>query len=427
MSADGTVKLIEDALKSTRNLHRLILAVSLVTLVFSFSLRVSESERLQKAVVDELIDTDFTRYSDWLEPKLDAAISEYLRPAVQPLDDSLRDDVLAFNFQHITDALIQPAHVGQILVDQLVLANMSAASLSALDALNGLSLERNVQISVPQLGEIEDELRVFFERNSGFGKRIDSVLVTINDFDYDTDSFHPGDTITTTLYFELRDAVAVAGSPVFQAYFESKLIELPNTSFLAWLRETNNVGAIAVRDNRLLFAPSLNDLPRGFREEALGSLSLRLANDIQRAGPEARSATILGTEVPGLLIVLAAPLTLMALTYYFVSHAAHIARVAEHRAEEIVGFAWLPLTMTDWRFRGIERRIPGYVVELVFSLVFLPVLSLATLFLKLYQFGGVSLATGVLIGLAIVWVIVFAWYARSAVLRIRNALANVQN
>lgn len=415
--------MIEDALKSTRNLHRLILAVSLVTLVFSLSLGGSEDQRAQKMVIDKLIDTNFAAYQTWLDDKVEAAIAQHLPPAVQPLKASLSDnDVLVFNLDRLTDALSRPAHVGQVLVDQLVLSNLSAATLTQLDALNGLSLGHNVQITVPRLSELQGELLLFFEDNPDAGKRIDEIRVDINEFDFTAQSFYPGETITTMLYFELHDAVTVASAPVFQAYFDSDIVELPNTSFMTWLQETELGPAIDVRDDHMVFAPSLNPLPRGFEEEPLGRLSLRLVDEILKAGPEARKATILGTEVPGLLIVLAAPLTLMALVYYFVSHTTHIARLVETQADEMLGFAWLPITMGQWQVPWTNWRIPGHKAELLFSLVLLPVGALLALYIKLNQFGDVSVATSVLLGIAVVWIVTFAWFAGGVIDRIRKIL-----
>lgn len=79
--------MIEDALKSTRNLHRLIIGVSLAVLVFSLSVYLPDEKIRQKSAIDALLDIDFLAYEIWLQDKLEAEIKKQVIPAVQPLRD----------------------------------------------------------------------------------------------------------------------------------------------------------------------------------------------------------------------------------------------------------------------------------------------------------------------------------------------------
>ena len=89
--------MIEDALKSTRNLHGLILVVSLVTLIFSLSLKVEETKRTQKLEVDALLRTDFLAYETWLSAKLQPAIDENLGPAARASKRRLKTSAWSSN------------------------------------------------------------------------------------------------------------------------------------------------------------------------------------------------------------------------------------------------------------------------------------------------------------------------------------------
>lgn len=413
--------MIEDALKSTRNLHRLILAVSLVTLVFSLSLRPPDQQRKQKAIIDALIDIDFSSYDVWLKPKLDEAIASWLEPATEPVVKSLESgNYPVFLREDIVDALRTPAHIGKLLIEELILKDVSTASLTQLNALNGFALAANVQITVPRVEGVVTELTAFLEDNPGAGKRIANAQVTISPYDSVGESFLPGKTVTGTLYFELVDAVAVGSAPVFQVTFDADIIEIPHTSFLAWLEQAELSPIVEIRAEKVIFAGSLAEAPRGFFQEKLGTLSLRLADEIKSAGPEKRTASILGTQVPGLLIVLAAPLTLMALMYYLVSHTAHLARLARRHSSEMAGFAWLPITMTEWPIPGTTRYIRGNIFELLMSLAVLPIVSLTVMYWKLDVFGGISLPTKLLIAGSILWILVFWRSVRREIEQIRQ-------
>ncbi|MDZ7710865.1 MAG: hypothetical protein U5K36_13015 [Roseovarius sp.] len=70
-------------------------------------------------------------------------------------------DAEVVNDFELIDRFRQPVHVGRVLVEELVLSNMSAATLNQLDALNGLDLERDVQVVLPR-ADIANEIGQFF-------------------------------------------------------------------------------------------------------------------------------------------------------------------------------------------------------------------------------------------------------------------------
>ena len=415
--------MIEDALKSTRNLHRLILAVSLVTLVFSLSLNSEETKRAQKAAIDALRQVNFLAYETWLSAKLQLRIDEALGPAIAPIESALEGVDLVLLLDEISKVLREPAHVGRLLTEDLVLSNASAATLSQFEALNDLQLARDVQITVPDLAPLVPKLLDFFETRGTTVWRIENAMVTTEFSESIGTSFVPLDRLTAMLYFELVDSASVAGAPVFQGRFDTTVVEVPDTSFLSWLAEAELGSAVDIVDGRVKFAPLLSGASYSFREEKLGTLSLRLAEEIAAAGPEKHTATILGTQVPGLLVVLAAPLTLMVLTYYFVSHTTHVSRLVERHAKEIRGFAWLPIAISHWRVPGLARPIPGHRIELLASAGLLPLAALSALYVKLRSFGDVSAPASLLLLVASLWIASSWWIAQRKVDLIRELLA----
>jgi len=344
--------MIEDALKSTRVLHRLILGVSLVTLVFSLSMRLTHEQRDYKTAIDALLDTDFSAYLTWLQPKLDAQIKRLVLPAIAPLREQLdKGGHLMFNLDEISNTLETPFHVGRISVEELVLSDLSSATLTQLNALNGLSLQEDVQLLVPQIEPLLAAIELFLLENPEAGKRVDNARATIgfDNLDFNAETFLPGESVSAALYFELVDAVSVGAAPVFQANFDANIMTIPQTSFLSWVEQSAMTSVVVQNNANLVFAPRLANAPRGYHQEQLGLLSLRLADEIKAAGPEQQSAPIFGTTVPGQLLVFAAPLILMSLVYYLFYHTAHLARLAPQHAREMATFAWLPISMTPIR------------------------------------------------------------------------------
>lgn len=402
--------MIEDALKSTRNLHRLIVAVSLITLVFSLSLNLPRDKIALKEAIDRLIETDFLAYDQFVQEKVGQFAQANLRPIGQHVNERLdAGGRRIFQLRHIGEVLAEPLHIGKLLIDELVLKDVAAASLTQLDALNGLDLGRNVQVLKPQAADLVELIEAFLNQHDQGTKRVESVRAGIGDFDFTAQSFLPDDTATPALYFELRDSVLSGGAPVFNESFGADIETLSETSFLYWVQQTfKRDDPIAVQGRKLVFLPELSEIPTGLREEKLGALSLRLDDEIKSRGPENLSATILGTQVPGLLIVLASPTVLLFLSYYLMQHTSHLRDLPTDDMQAFRQFAWLPLALPGGRQATQENamRMPSpWALETVATIIILPVVSLFVLYVQLNQFGGLKLyhalllvATSLIIG-----------------------------
>lgn len=415
--------MIEDALKSTRNLHRLIIGVSLAVLVFSLSISSAQDKIRQKNSIDTLIDINFLEYESWLDSHLDAEIRTRVLPATEPLQKFLNDSShLIFGLDNIADVLQKPAHIGQFLVGESLLSSVSAANLTSLAALNGLSLDQDVQITVPQVEGLIAQLEDFLNSNGATGKRITSAMNSITDDSPLLATFLPDTATVAFLSFELTDTSVAAATPVFQGLYEFDLITIPDTSFISWVDQKKLLPHVRTTNNELQFLPDLEPLPKGYSEEPLGKLSLRLEDEIRSAGPDQRTIKILGTEVPGRLLVLAAPLILLALLYYFKSHLSHICRMSSAHAEEMIGFSWLPLNANVWQIPRTSFTGSAHVVEIVSTLALLPIGALVVMYVRLGLFGSVHWGTALLIGITCMFAILICYMSLQDVRSIRNRL-----
>ncbi len=389
--------MLGDALKSTRNLHRLVITVSLITLLFSSSLDLPRETIQWKSLVDQLIEADFLAYEDFVEEK----VAEFMQANLAPIGTNVTGKLEAlnlpvFNLHHVGDVLTKPIHVGKIEVRELPLSEVSAANLVSLDALNGLELDREVQVLVPQTKDLVEKISDYLHDVGETGRRVDEVRVGVDVFDEAAQSFLPGESVTPSLSFELHDTVTLGSIPIFSALFTAKIETLQNTSFLHWInRELGGSPIVRIEDGNITFLPTLTRLPKGYREEKLGLLSKALAGDVERAGPKNLSASILGTQVPGLLIIYASPTILLFLAYYFMQHSAHLSKIVNDDPSTFRQFAWLPLAVQSAvRIRTNGRKsiqLPAWLLETITTVIVLPVLALTVLYFQLHQFGGLTL------------------------------------
>ena len=421
--------MIEDALKSARTLHRLIMTVALVTIVFSLSISLPTDKTRQKELIDGLIGTDFKAYLSYVETLVAAEQAATLKPIGDALSASLESgDHLIFNLGAIGDAIAKPLHIGRILVEDLNLNDVANASIASLNALNGLSLDKNVQILVPRTDELEPEIRSFLSENGGAGKRVDEVRFSIDDFGFVAETFLPGDEHFIGSYFEVLDGVRIGGAPVFSASFLGDVKELPNSSLLNWMKAQGfDEDLVSISDDEISFATELAGAPSGFLNEKLGVLSLRLGDEIAQSGPARQSVSILGTSVPGTLVIFASPLILFALSYYFLSHTAHLSRICEANEADFDQFAWLPLSHKAAASIKVTKRwgisLSAGLFEALSSGVLLPAAAIALLYGRLSQFGNLTDLQVACMAASALGVVCFGLLAMARINRIREHLS----
>ncbi|MEM9604038.1 MAG: hypothetical protein AAGA11_14320 [Pseudomonadota bacterium] len=388
--------MIEDALKSTRTLHRLIMTVSLVTIVFALSVERPADTARQQALVNGLIGLDLSPYDAFVAEKVESAREAVLQPIADQIAKHFDEQAhLVFGLDTLAAAFAEPIHVGKVLVADTVLSEVDNASVISLNALNGLSLTANAQVLVPRVDGLLDEIDAFIRDNPGAGRRVAGIDLALTDFSFVAESFLPGESVTVGLHFELLDAVRVGGVPVFSASFEADIIELENSDFVTWVRSQSfDDTVVTVRGDELVFAPTLADDGGVLRTDKLGVLSQRLADNLAASSPTARSVSILGTTIPGSLAIFASPLILLSLCSYFCAHTRHLTRIVDQEPALFTTFAWLPLSLRGrlelpWTRQRILVFAAGAFESLV-SAGALPALALGLLFLRLNAFGNLS-------------------------------------
>lgn len=405
------------------------MTVALVTIVFSLSISLPVDKTRQKELIDGLIASDFKSYQSFV----DTLVFKEQQATLQPIGDALTKSLeggehLIFNLNKIGEALTTPVHVGRVLVEDLNLNTVADASITSLNALNGLSLDRNVQILIPRTGELEPEIQTFLAENGGTGKRVDEIRFSIDDFGFVAETFLPGNEHFIGVYFEILDAVRLGGAPVFSASFIGDVVEIPNSSLLSWMATQGfDEDIVIISDGAVSFAPELAGAPPGFLNEKLGVLSLRLTDEIAQSGPAKQSVSILGTSVPGTLVIFASPLILLALSYYFASHTGHLCRICNKDEEAFDQFAWLPLSHKVAASIKVTKRwginLSVGLFEALLSGILLPAAAIALLYGRLSQFGNLTHLQVACMAASALGVICFGLLAMDRINRIREHLS----
>ena len=389
--------MLEDALKSTRMMHRLIMAVSTATLVFSLSLTHPEEELAQKAAIEALVNIDFISYRRFVAEH----VRQYEIETLESLRNELDRQLDSFTYRvhelgTLANTIANPIYIADFSIESSPLADISSATLSELQTINDRCLSCEVQVVVADTGALVAEITEFLDRPSSGTKRVTEIRIEIDPDVASDRSFLSLSTIDASIYFELVDVIERGGAPTFFATFSAVVTRLPGSSFLDWLNSTNDAnGALSVKDGQLAFAAAIDSIPIGHRDESLGSLHQRLTDEITLAAPERSGATILGTRVPGVLIVVASPLILLVLSYYFAMHMRHLERLVSHNSRAFSRFAWMPLALAGDVIVPVGRRnthaIPVWALETIASATLLPVGSLVILAWQLNQFAIIEL------------------------------------
>ncbi len=404
--------MIEDALKSLRNIHRLIITVSFITLVFSMSIDAPKDIEKQRDLISELLLIDFLEYLEFVDQNVNQFESEQLTILSTQINDSLAlDDYMIFNLEDIGNAFSQTVHVGRVLAEDIVTSNISDATLNQLDALNGISLDADVQVILPKTDELIEEVRSFLVYNGELGQRVDNVLLSIIDYTWIAESFLPDSTVLVNLYFELPETIRTMGAPVFNADFDAKIVEIPGTSFRSWILAKDRKELFDLRNDELVWLPKLDISSPGYKEQKLGLLEKELTDRITKSAPEQQKVSLLGTSIPGVLFVYASPLILLGLIYYLLNHSYHIRSLVPGNEDEIRNFSWSPMTQRKiWKF------------DLISSVFVLPMLAMVVLYIQLSQFGPISIIPSLVLWLCFTGVLLLGRSIYRNIALIRNEL-----
>lgn len=384
--------MLEDALKNTRNIHRLILTISFITIVFSLSIDFPQDKKLQLDSLDKLSAVPFLNYNAFVETK----VAEFELATLQTIAEKVnarlgQENYILFNTHHIGEAFAKNAHTGRLLIEELFFTDINNASINNFKALNGLSIYSDIQVLEPKVDELLEEIINYLSVNAGVGRRVDGSYITYGQESFVPESFLPNGEVYLTLYFELPTTASLGGHPVFNVQFPAHVKTLPNTSFSYWLKTVQEVQDLYIDAGRqLIWLSSLENLPSGFHEEKIGLLKKQLEEDIKTSSPEEQKISVLGANIPGVLFIFASPLLLLSLTYYLMNSTLHLRKLTLN--DEIADkkmfqtFSWPPLSLGNaWKF------------EALISLVLLPYLALCVLLFQLVRFGFSSLSSSAVV------------------------------
>ena len=407
---------VEDALKSNRNFHRLIISVSLVSIIFSLSLNLPQNLVVIKDKIDKLRQVNLLKYKEFA---IDSAVA-YAEPKLKSQHDQLeqffkKHQWMVFHTNHISEKFLTPVHVGRILVEDTVLAGINSTNLTSLNAISSaLQVGKNVQVVIPKIESILPDLEQFFNENAKAGTKVSSVKLGIDMLQTAGESFLP-DAPVVHLYFELVRKGPFEAAPVFNAPISSVMEEVPDTSFINWLKNHYSESELfsVNKDGDIEWLSVLPNPPDGHKQEPIGLLQKRIKAEIEKGSPSKRSVTILGTSVPGVLVVYAAPLILMVLLYYLLQHSKHLLRLVEGNQSSFREFPWLPLVLGKY-----------WWLEMVFSIVVLPLAAITILVVKLKSFGQEMIFETALSIVCAAIVMVCAMYIINNILLIRSKYGN---
>lgn len=375
---------LDDALESTRSVHRLLIAASLATLVFSLSIRLPEDARKQLAELDAFLETDFKAYNGWVQTKASLLAQMQTGAGYAGWISQAPDDA---NRSRLADSLSKPVALVPFKVGDALLADPGKMTLKALEALEAsFNLKRDSRVALLPTNDVLPKVAEFLERemqmpNQRLGASVQTIrLVPVEDL-FEDDIPGLGSHTRVTLSFELSPNSGPP-MPVFQEIFDAQVHLLPGTGFLTWLEAQESSKRFFQPDKaaKERWLPRLVGLRRDLREKTLGDIHAELSRDLVEGSPEKRSVSLLGTEVPGVLFVIAAPVTLLALLSYLHLHVLHLLKLRGALGARLSGFAWFPLQQP---------------AEGLLSLGILPVAALATLGLRLWSVGYLGIAAGI--------------------------------
>lgn len=382
---DGT---IEAALEVTRNLHRLIISVSVITFVFALSLRQPQNEKSQQDAIEHFLNFDFSRYDTYVEEKIAESGRRLLKQPVEDLRAAVeKAKAPVFGTPQIAAAFDKPTVVGRFKVSDTKLVTPGDLTLRQLDVLKTFPLSEDVRIFVPEVQDIAPIIQDFLEKSGRPGMNVQTVRVAASEDFPDTELPAAGTMVKMTCHFELIGQSPPF--PVFQAVLNATVEAVPETSFLAWL--SKQPGAAEITSNTiggLTWLPTLQGLPKDQAERRLGDVLASLKASLEKGRPESQTVSLLGAEIPGSLLIFATPLTLLALCYYLLFHLVHLSHYAVEHAIIVRRFAWLPLTLQA-----------GWVWETGFSIGLLPMAALLTLGGQLFRFGFLTVTSALFIAI----------------------------
>jgi hypothetical protein len=169
--------IIEDALQVTRNLHRLIITASFITIVFSLSLRFPGRTRVHREAIDQFLRFDFSQYGRFIAARTVEASGISLKPVVSKLRASVESTNYAVSgLSDIWSTLEKPVLLGQSKIGETKLTTQAELTLKQLDELSELyPLTNDLLVPVFAPDDLAKNLHEFLAAQAKRGMRVQSV------------------------------------------------------------------------------------------------------------------------------------------------------------------------------------------------------------------------------------------------------------
>lgn len=445
--------MVEDALKSTRNVQRLLLVACSVAIAFLGSLEDISEERRMLHHLKALQSLGSRTYASEIETLVvgmrTSGVDATVRAFLDGLASQLRSHGVrsVHGIERITAAISQPAWVGRLEPEELPFADEELTVAEIVAALRPLPTGRDVELvwAKPDDRFIE-RIAAFLGGVAGAEShperlRIENVtLVPAYPVDLEGHSFLgmvkrpflPLQSRAREGRFEERgttplrlsfDVLGSSGQPArFEGVLTGSLVELPDSSWMRHMGKKNIFDRyinIAISSRTMVGRGraawvSLRSLwPREplDRNEPIGALKKKLEARIERAEAANRTIDIIGLSIPGALAVVGIPVVLLSLAVSLLLHLQHLERlVAAHRST-FRCFSWIPFA-------------PGRVWawECVLVVIAMPFFAHLLLFLKAPAFGRLGLAAFVLAAAGAVAILAIGSQVLRTVRRVRRKL-----
>ena len=322
--------MIQDALKTTRTAHRLILAISLWTILFSLTLTSPSTRVAARDALSRFFRADFVSYDAFVRERQDfyaedkrlslarwrGDILAVTQAPITGLDEIVAQVEAALEFsefrvegsaleepQLTTFAMLRSAEMLEDIHRDIV-----AVEIATPPALDSFTAVWNCVRSGRTIGAM------WLEDLGGRNwKELDSLRLWIG----------PGST-PTSAQTACRDSIEV---PVTQK-------TLTGTSFNSWIESVPRMDGIT----------SLV-VTRAQRARPLQEAYEELAAEVGAVGRRSLQVTFWDVQIPLLAIAVASPLVLVVLSYVLAMHTLHLRREAAEHVDDVSRFAWLPLAL----------------------------------------------------------------------------------
>ena len=411
--------MLDDALKTTRNISNLILLVSIVSIIFALSSEFPRDINRYRTDLINLQKIRFSEYDKHVKDLIDLKSRVELQKFTEGINNLFKTNgVYILNSEDLANKFIDPLYYGMILTKDLVLGDIKNATLNQMDQLNELiDLNHNCQYIIPDINDFAKSFDSFFAVEKYFNYTIENIVIELDSHNFSNESFMKNtDQIEVNVYFELRKDRNTPSARVFNTTFRATLYEIPNSSWINWLVESkNDSNLFSIKNNTVKWLPYLDNKSRSsYRDMKISELMINFENEIRQNSPSNKAINIMGASISGVLIAYASPSTLIALEYILLTYLGQISLFVASKKDAFREFCWLPL---------IKRKEQKYTS--IALIMILPIISISILEIKLASYINNVYFLGIFALISICIIIVFSLGSIKTIKNINNNLQTI--